>query len=115
MAIASLAALEKWRLEDRSFEIHVTPDGINDVDVNSQIRVRDAGLSPTAHDVAATPRNQAHTGVPHLGPTAHVSEAHRAVAVNPRGWGDFACQVIPGRPVSLNKHVTSRVVSAANW
>ena len=79
------------------------------------IRVRDGGLFPTAPDIRRMQRAQAETGVPHVGLTADVQEAHRAVANRREDWPLQACRSRPDGDVFLSKCGMFGVSSAAYW
>ena len=113
--IAALGALKKGQTPEGETEVRIIHDGTHKVGVNDRIRVRDAGAFPTAPDLATELRLQAATGYPHFALTADVTEAHRAVAIDPRDWGYQACQAHPEGPVYLNRRGTYGMASAAYW
>ena len=94
-------------------EIRIIHDGINGVDVNRFIKVRDGSCCPTAADNKCVMRAQRTSGLPHFGLTLDVKEAHRAVAVRPEDWPLQACQVREGGLVYLNTRGTYGMTSAA--
>eukprot|EP00971_Amphidinium_carterae_P211787 4202524-Amphidinium_carterae.1 len=115
LTIASLGAIEKGVREDGTVEVRVIHDGTHGLRINSQVKVRDAGLAPSAQDLAVVLRECEGSLMPFFGLTADVEEAHRAVALHPDDWPLVACQVRPGERVYLNKRGTFGIASAAYW
>ena len=115
LAIASLGAVEKGTREDGTVEVRIVHDGTHGVAVNPAIKVLDHVPTPSASDIKTVIRHCAESGLPFMGLTADVKEAHRQIPVAPADWPLHACQTRPGGPVYLNKVGTYGISSAGYW
>ncbi len=82
LRIASLGAVSKKEFDEDGDEIvRVVHDGTRLVEVNTNIKVRDAGLFPQARDIKCVLRELAALAITPFAVKGDVTEAHRAIDV----------------------------------
>ena len=82
---------------DGRVTVRVLHDGTNSLSVNSHIKVRDTGYSPTASDIKKMLRLKSEMGLRMVGSTTDIKSAHRLITVPRRDWRHLGCRIRPGR------------------